>query len=69
MQQKNKEELGYTMNSDVLVPDGDVVHDLSEHGRGNDRVALAGQERIRTFIHHLSLQKPAVEGFPRRLYA
>lgn len=56
-------------NTDVLVPDGDVVHDLSKHGRGNDWVALAGQERIQTFIHHFSLQKPAVEGFPWRLYS
>ncbi len=61
--------LKYTSEERCSVPDGDVVHDLSEHGWGNDRVAFAGQERIQTFIHHLSLQKPAVEGFPRGLYA
>lgn len=63
-------EVSLYMHSDTgtgFGPDGDVVHDLSEHGGWDDRLTLAGQQRIHSFIHHLSLQQPAVEWLPWRL--
>lgn len=48
----------------LKVPNGYVVHDLPEHGRRDDRLAVAGQQRVVTSVDDLSLQQPAVEGLP-----
>lgn len=48
-------------------PDGDVIHDLTEHGRGNDGVTFTGQQGVGALIHHLPLKQPAVERLSRGL--
>lgn len=37
------------------VPDGDVIHDLPEHGRGDDGLTVARQQRVVTSVNDLSL--------------
>ncbi len=42
--------------SDRQVPDGNVVHDLSEHGRGDDGVTVTWQQGVMAFVDHFPLQ-------------
>lgn len=52
----SKQTSKHAQSEDSLVPDGDVVHDLSEHGWRDDWVTVTWQQWVMAFVNHFPLQ-------------